>query len=51
MRLIKASVGVGTCYLVGLFAVWLIPSFATESAVRTYYGCESATMAYMLTGK
>lgn len=38
-------------YFVGLSCIWLVPSFATESAVRLYYGLETATMAYMIEGE
>ena len=29
----------------------MIPSIAVEGAVRTYYGMETATMAYLISGE
>ena len=40
----------GVGYFVGLAVIWLVPSFATESAVRMYYGCETGMMAWMMEG-
>jgi hypothetical protein len=37
-----AAVGVGLCYLVGLSAMWHIPSLFAELAVRVYCSSENA---------